>query len=86
MKTSSKLKWLCVGCKEDTHLEHFFVVNGVWFKVHNSKYGMMCVGCMEARLGRKLNKNDFTSCYINQLNYGAKSDRLRDRLTREEYT
>lgn len=84
MKRSNK--WKCLSCRNDTRYEHFFLKDEIWFKVHNSKSGMMCINCIEIRLGRKLNKSDFTDCYINKLDYGSKSLVLLDRLTNVEYT
>lgn len=83
MKVSSSRKWFCVYCSADVHLEHCFLKQEIWNKIHNSCFGMVCLSCMEQRLGRLLNKDDFTDCYINRLNYGSKSARLVDRLTRE---
>ena len=81
---SRNKKWLCVSCNKDTKYEHFYLKDKVWFKVHNSKVGMLCIDCIESKLKRKLNKTDFTDCYINQLNFGEKSTQLIDRLKRTE--
>lgn len=42
-------------------------------------------GCLENRLGRMLNKKDFTSYPINNINSGKKSMRLISRITNENY-
>ncbi len=43
--------------------------------------GMLCIGCLEHRLGRKLWGCDFTDLPINDPNLFHKSSRLRARLT-----
>jgi len=67
----SRRKWLCLDCKVDTGkiAEHYMLKDSVWSKVHGSKVGMLCVGCVEKRLGRFLNKNDFFSCHVNRTSH-----------------
>jgi hypothetical protein len=43
---------------------------------------MLCVADVEKRIGRILVPADFTSAYINRLNFGFKSDRLIERMTK----
>lgn len=78
----SRSKFLCLGCKKDTGKmgEHYFIKDEVWLQVHKSKTGMLCIGCLEKRLGRQLNAGDFTDCYINHVAFGTKSQRLLNRL------
>jgi hypothetical protein len=80
----SRNKFKCLDCLVDTGRlgEHFFLKNEVWFKVHTSDKGMICIGCIEARLGRKLVPEDFTDAYVNRpVHVGqTMSDRLRSRL------
>lgn len=78
----SRRKWLCLDCNVDTgHIsEHYFIKTDVWMKVVGSNKGMLCVGCLEKRLGRKLNCNDFTLCYLNDPRTNNMSDRLRSRI------
>ena len=78
----SRQKFLCVDCKIDTGKahEHYFVKNDVWFSVMPSNKGMLCVGCIEARLGRNLTKDDFTDCSLNNPKYEPKSNRLMNRM------
>jgi hypothetical protein len=42
---------------------------------------ILCIGCLEQRIGRTLMKNDFTDVPINDPNRYVMSDRLLDRLT-----
>jgi hypothetical protein len=78
-----KSKWACVDCKSDTKLEHYFVHNTVWSAAGMSEVGMLCIGCLESRLGRTLNRNDFTSAHINNYRKNAMSLRLVERLKTE---
>ena len=43
-------------------------------------HGMLCIGCLENRLGGLLTKDDFTDCPLNAINLITGSTRLRDRL------
>lgn len=78
----SKTKWNCVDCTENTKLEHYFVHSSVWFaEAGMPEYGMLCIGCLEKRINRKLTSGDFTDAYINDPRKFSKSTRLVDRLT-----
>lgn len=62
----SKLKWNCVDCDRCTKFEHYFVHKSVWFDEANmSERGMLCIHCLEFRIGRVLTPADFTDAYIN---------------------
>lgn len=74
-------KFLCLDCSQDTKYEHYFIHTSLWLSIVGSTKGMMCIGCFEKRLGRKLLAGDFTNAYINRINFGAKSLRLIERLT-----
>lgn len=73
---------MCLDCNIDTgkHKEHYFVHTLLWIEVVGTKLGMLCVGCFEKRLGRKLNKYDFPDVTVNDPKYEDKSQRLADRL------
>jgi hypothetical protein len=45
-----------------------------------SNKGMLCIGCLEKRIGRKLQLCDFTGCYINDPKRNNMSDRLKARI------
>lgn len=49
---------LCLG-------EYYMVTDQVWDSVANR--GMLCIGCLEQRLGRMLHARDFTDAPINQI-------------------
>lgn len=63
--------------------EYYFIRTELWLTVVPSVKGMLCVGCLETRLGRTLTAADFTDAYINQPGYIAQSTRLLNRLLSE---
>lgn len=81
-KIKNRSRFMCIVCKVDTGKigEHYMLVDPVWNKVHTSAIGMLCIGCLEKRLGRKLVPSDFHPCYINNKNYGSRSARLTNRM------
>lgn len=85
MREEVKKRFLCRDCGICTHEinEYYMVLNEVWLESGLKKYdGMLCIGCLEARLGRKLEHKDFISCRIN-VEYEKMSPRLLDRVTRK---
>jgi len=81
---SSRKKFLCLDCRVDTGKigEFYFVYSHIWHDAVGSYCGMLCIGCLESRIGRELDSRDFTSAYINSISFSPKSDRLLGRLTR----
>lgn len=77
----SKRRFKCLDCRVDTSKigEYYVVHDFIWFSVANK--GMLCIGCIERRLGRRLTPFDFKDA---QINYIAthQSPRLVDRLTK----
>lgn len=72
--------WQCNDCTYDCMDEYYTVNDFIWEKA-GVEGGMLCVGCLEVRMGRRLMPGDFPHWLINVWNYGVKSDRLIDRLT-----
>jgi hypothetical protein len=84
----------CHDCGTDTlslepgvETEFYMVHKHVW-KAARGPRGYLCIGCIEARLGRQLHRGDFTTAPLNDLNYYRpekawwyRSPRLLDRLT-----
>lgn len=77
-----RTKWKCLDCKVDTGKigEHYFVETSLWLKATSSIKGMLCITCLETRIGRKLVQSDFTDCYLNDPKQGSKSSRFLSRL------
>jgi len=69
---SSRKKFQCLDCKVDTGKlgEHYMLTDKTWYRVHGSNVGMLCIGCLENRLGRKLIKNDFNESHVNRVASG----------------
>lgn len=74
----------CKGCGFDTlnNNEYYMVKNEIWLYVNNGRSeGMLCIGCVELRLGRRLTRKDFTDAPINGYEiFKYKSARLANRL------
>lgn len=79
----NRKKWLCLDCKIDTGkiTEHYFINTNLWMRLVGTNKGMLCIGCLEKRLGRKLIPYDFTNCYINKPKYNGMSERLLNRIS-----
>jgi len=62
----SKRHTECVDCKGKG--EAFFIKNELWYKyIPKSKQkGIICLNCLEKRMGRKLKKSDFQNSDIHQ--------------------
>jgi hypothetical protein len=72
--------FLCIDCKRDTLDEYYMVSDNIWAEAHMETHGgMLCIGCLEKRLRRKLGPSDFPDYPINTLKI-SRSARLRDRL------
>lgn len=74
----------CKDCETCTLCidEYYMVTDEVWESA-GLENGMVCIGCLEARVGRTLNANDFTDCVVNtDPTQYLKSERLASRLAR----
>ena len=82
MATKSRKRFLCIDCDVDTGkaYEFYFIKTELWLSVMPSIAGMLCIGCLEDRLGRMLRTDDFTDASINSPHHGQKSMRLLSRL------
>lgn len=72
----------CLDCGVDTSLihEYYMVKNRVWLKAHPADDGMLCIACLETRLGRVLTHKDFTDAPINLPGGWQQSERLLARI------
>ncbi len=74
----------CVDCKVDTLSigEFYTVSNYIWWKYGvRKKYKMLCIGCLESRMGRRLVSDDFPYYPINTPSLSNKSVRLVIRIS-----
>lgn len=74
------MDWSCTDCGEDTKTEYYMVHDNLW-ELYAKDAFLLCVGCLEGRMGRALWSGDFTHWPVNNVNEWNKSDRLVDRLT-----
>jgi hypothetical protein len=72
----------CLVCGADTNTidEYYALHDDVWRSVNPDVAGMLCIGCVEARLGRSLTRDDFTTSPVNRDSRWPRSDRLVARL------
>lgn len=71
----------CVLCGVDTTaINEYYMINNDLWKQYGAHSGMMCIGCLEERLGRKLTKDDFSDALLNSDFRFQRSERLADRL------
>lgn len=66
----SKIYLKCADCKEIVLFgskDYFMVNNDVWEK-YGVRQELLCVGCFEKRMGRKLRYDDLTLCLLNIIN------------------
>ena len=78
-------EFVCKQCGYHTlyGYEYYMVIDEIWLAANQgSKKGMLCIGCVEDKIGRRLNQFDFTSAPINNIDlFPMKSRRLISRLT-----
>jgi hypothetical protein len=75
----------CKDCGTNTSAinEYYMVHDELWRASGLSKdCGMLCIACLEARIGRTLSARDFTECPINR-GFFRRSKRFLDRLRSE---
>jgi hypothetical protein len=85
--SNSRRKFLCMDCKVDTGKigEHYMLADSTWNLIHDSNKGMLCIGCVESRLGRQLISTDFNDSHVNKPFPGKFfSGRLHNRINNIE--
>ena len=72
----------CLDCNACTNCngEYYMVHDEVWKLANPADRGMLCIGCLEQRLGRLLTKDDFTDAPVNSMWLEWGSTRLKNRL------
>jgi ribosomal protein L34E len=62
----SELHRLCGDCDVDIHsICEYYIVRDEVSPMHPDG-GVLCVCCLEGRIGRSLTPDDFTDCYVNR--------------------
>lgn len=80
---------MCQDCGHDTYMmgELYMLQFYLWEKATETRYAqMLCIGCVEERLGRRLERSDFINCPLNfELRYTKRQSlRLRSRLRKTQ--
>lgn len=77
---------LCLDCHVDTGAihEYYMLKNELWGRVNPALSGMLCLDCVEKRLGRPLFPVDFVDSPINDINV-MRSPGLARRYSRFDY-
>jgi hypothetical protein len=60
---------ICIDCGIDTEQieEHYMVHDNLWCTGNPAERGMLCIGCFEKRLGRRLCREDFRPYMISNV-------------------
>ncbi|WP_395713526.1 hypothetical protein [Reyranella sp.] len=73
----------CGGCGRALSYprNYFMIHDGLWRHVNGrvDSRGMLCIPCVERRLGRKLYRDDFTDCEVNAGCFGFDISRFEPR-------
>lgn len=78
------IEFLCVDCQFDTFQNEYYMVKDEIWPIGMDD-GMLCIDCLEKRLGRKLIKDDFTDCLVNIDPAYERSEKLKNRLEMQKY-
>lgn len=57
--------FLCVDCNYYTWTDEYYMVQPRLWTKYGAETGMLCIGCLEKRMGRQLTAKDFTPTPIN---------------------
>ncbi len=58
--------FLCLDCKHDTFRNEYYMLHdAVWQAANPKSRGMLCIGCLERRIDRRLCPHDFVDAAIN---------------------
>jgi hypothetical protein len=74
----------CSDCGECTQCmdEYYMLKDEVWHSAitARSKPSILCIGCVESRIGKLLTKDDFAPVPLNEMPFWPRSERLKTRL------
>ena len=61
------VRFLCMDCRKDTDesQEYYMLEDALWQSLVPDIDGMLCLDCVERRLGRELSHADFSSVPVN---------------------
>jgi hypothetical protein len=76
--------FMCWDCTQCTNCmsEYYMVTDDVWAMATEDTYSdiMLCIGCLENRIGDQLTASDFSNVPLNSINLILGSTRLQNRL------
>lgn len=74
--------FLCHDCHRNTLDEYYMVHDSIWGESKVPTRALLCIGCLEKRIGRKLKPEDFTNAPVNDPGVFpmGRSVRLTERL------
>lgn len=80
----------CIQCGVNTLAcnEYYMINDKLWKSITKASKGkgMLCIGCVENRIGRQLVNSDFAKVPLNTIYWNSKSDRLKNRLMSKTLT
>ena len=76
-------KWFCHDCQAHTGVigDYYMVTDALW-ETYGCKDGMLCISCLEKRIGRELDPEDFTEALVNKGVVTKMSELMRLRIER----
>lgn len=84
--TDKGLAFSCMDCGVDTQeIEEYYTLhNRIWYSItqRTCGRGMLCLGCVEHRLGRSLTRDDFQDGVPINEGFWPRSERFIDRMKR----
>ncbi len=74
-------RWTCNDCGKDCmedNKDYYMVKHEIWNE-HGVGEGMLCMDCMERRMGHKLTKEDILECFVTTIFNSYTSKILRQK-------
>lgn len=67
---TTKEHWCCKDCGKDTYINNidYYIVNHEIWEKFGVGSDMLCLNCIETRIGHKLTKKDLIDCFVNKFN------------------
>ena len=56
----------CADCAINTYIANYYMVTKAIWAAHGAGDGLLCIDCLQARMGRNLTLDDFIDCPVNQ--------------------
>ncbi len=71
----------CQDCAKHTAADDYYMVTDtLWQTVHSRDQGMLCLSCLQSRMGRELQSSDFIDAPVNQLSAKVREIRAQSGL------